>query len=596
MYVLDVIPLSRSAPSGSLSYRSKAKLPLGSIVSMSLRRQTVPGVVIQVRTVAEAKSELKSASFLLSKSVQPTGARLPAAVFEAAERIAAYHAAPLGSVLGALLTDTLTTTFPTLSSGSGFKMHRVERSYAKRMALYRTRIRAAVEAKTAALLILPTIAELERAKAHFADLEPLILLSTLTGTKRAAALAQATTYKGLILATPSFAWTPISKLGMIAIERYSAGSYVALKRPYIDMRIALEELARARAIPFTIGDFPLPLEVRSDTNTPLAEDILTPRVLIDTRRDADRQREWETIPLELQQEISATLSSGGTCALLAIRKGYSPTVVCRDCGTAVTDSRGRVLTFTKIKGKNVFRSSDGKEMLSTDMSCALCGSWNLLPLGIGVERVYEEALRIFPNASVVHFDANTPAQARKLLKQIYEPGTIVVGTEFMLPWLPPERPFDVACVVSADTLLSLPFWRARERFVRVCLMLAERSQRLLLASRNPEDTAVQAVLSPGDTTFFAEESTLRKALGYPPFGSLIHLSAEATPARLDQAEAYITKVSDSVTFLPRQASFKGLQRLSAVIRIPSWPQEGLSMALQSLPPWIRVRIDTETLW
>ncbi len=599
MYVLNVIPLARSAPPGSLSYRSSTKLPLGSFVSVSLRKQTVPGIVVGVSSVAEAKAQLKTASFALSKSAVATTSRMPTALFEAAERLAAYHAAPIGSVIATLLAEVLPETFPKLSSGAGFRTYRVEGSFAKRCAGYRSRIESTLASKKAALLIVPTIAELDLFKREFADLSPLVLSGSLPAKQRTNALIVAPGHKGLILATPAFAWTPIAALGAVVVERMSAGTYVLPKRPYLDMRKAAEELARAREIPFVMGDYPLPLENRSTPEAPFATEPTTPRHLLDTRGDKERQKEWQTIPQEMQHHISAVLAKEGRVVLLAVRKGYSPTVVCRDCGTAVTDSRGRILSFAKVKGKSVFRSSDGVEVLSTDTTCAHCGSWNLYPLGVGVERVYEEAKRLYPKAHVVHFDATTPAQARKLLKEIREPNTIVVGTEFMVPWLPPTQSFELAGIVSADTLLSLPFWRARERFVRVSLMLAERAQVLLLATRKPEDTAIEAVLSPTTTTFFTEETNLRKILQYPPFGTLVHFSAEATKEKLDEAVTLLReRIKGDISVLPYQQS-KGMHmRMSAVLQVPSaqWPSEELAVHIRSLPPWIRVRIDTESLW
>jgi len=598
MYVLSVIPLARSAPPGSLSYRSKTNVPLGSIVSISLRKQTVPGIVIESRSVAEAKSELKTASFALSKSALETKSKLPLPVFQAAQRLAQFHAAPVGSVLASLVADVLPPELPTLVSGTAYRKHRVEGVFAKRVAAYRTRITAAGYDKKAILLIVPTIAEIDLYKKEFNDLSPLILSGSLSAKKREEVLTTALTYSGLIIATPSFAWTPIKRLGSIIAERVSAGTYTQPKRPYLDMRRALEELAKARSISYTVGDYPLPLEERTNPEAPLSTEPLSPRHILDTRSEKDRQREWEAIPKEIQEAITSTIAGGAGVLLLAVRKGYAPTVVCRDCGTAVTDSRGRTLAFTKVRGKNVFRSSDGVETLSTDVTCTHCDSWNLYPLGVGVERVYEETKKLFPTEHVLLFDATTPAQSRKLLKLI-TPTSIVIGTEYMLPWISPTNSFGLAAIISADSLLSLPFWRARERFVRIGLMLAERAQAVIVATRKPDDTALEAIASPTSTTFFSEETALRKALTYPPFGTLIHFSAEGRPEQLSATVALLQdRIQQPLSVLPFQLSKPGIQRMSAVLHVKdtSWPSEDLSARIASLPPHIRIRIDTESLW
>lgn len=217
------------------------------------------------------------------------------------------------------------------------------------------------------------------------------------------------------------------------------------------------------------------------------------------------------------------------------------------------------------------------------------------PARSGVERVYEEALRLFPDAQVISFDATTPAQAKRILAAAHAPGTILVGTEHMLAWLPPESQVQLGVIVSADTLLALPFWRARERFVRIAHLTAERCEMTYIATRHPEDTALEAVSDPQKTTFFAEEAALRKALGYPPYGTLLHFSAEGERERLDAALERIKTILP-VTPLTYQQVPRGALRMSAVAQVRTWPDAALSATLSTLPPWIRVRIDTESLW
>ena len=90
-------------------------------------------------------------------------------------------------------------------------------------------------------------------------------------------------------------------------------------------------------------------------------------------------------------------------------------------------------------------------------------------------------------------------------------------------------PLSLAAIASADSLLALPFWRARERFVRLGLLLTSIAPRALIATRLPDDAAVKTLRDPKDTSFFDEESSLRKALGYPPYGTLISLLRPVEP-------------------------------------------------------------------
>jgi primosomal protein N' (replication factor Y) len=453
----------------------------------------------------------------------------------------------------------------------------------------------------------------------------------VTGARRAAALAKAHEAASLIISTPLFSFTPLQNLGHICIERAGAGGYKLPKRPYLDMRIALLELARAYGIPLSYGDFPLPLELRADARKLIGAASIS---IMDTRKDAgtkkdatateEEKKPWSAVPDPLRARLSEVLAAGGRAAVLAVRKGYAPVVVCRDCGQALRDERGAVYAFTQEGGERRFRTSDGVSVLGTKMTCPKCASWNLLPLGVGVERVVEELAKLFPESRIVQFDADSAraaAGAKKQLAPLTEPGSIVVGTEAMVPWLlaaAPE-PIDLAAIASADSLLALPFWRARERFVRLAHLLGAVASEVIIATRLPDDTAMALLRDPSDTSFFDEEISLRAALGYPPSGTLISFSFTGSASVLDRLEAEVrAAISDpkAADRKPRNAGNSpaapgsrlrtvadrlvrgSVYRRTLVLMLPKdgWPDARLAASISSLPPSVRVLIDPESFW
>ncbi|MBU2220742.1 hypothetical protein KKD81_02270, partial [Patescibacteria group bacterium] len=234
--------------------------------------------------------------------------------------------------------------------------------------------------------------------------------------------------------------------------------------------------------------------------------------------------------------------------------------------------------------------------------CDLCGSWNLLPLGIGVERVCEELTALFPDAPLVRFDTDsirTPAMARKAVEAFEVPGSIAVGTEFMLPWLSSASPLQLAVVASADSLLALPFWRSRERFLRILLTLREKAEKTIVATRRMDDSALHAAEHPEEESFFEEEAALRRALGYPPYGTLLTVSSTGSRDQLEKAATRITEIAgaNSLHSLPEKGLVpRGFMR-TWVVQLPEgvWPEATLSRALSGLPPSFRVLIDPDSL-
>jgi primosomal protein N' len=617
MYVVDVIPLSRTAP-GTLSYRSIEPLQLGTLVFVTVRKTRTQGIVIGCEPVKDAKTMLKRAGFTLSKSALKAAGELPPELMRAAAQIAAYHATTVGAMLAALFAEYVRADVPiptaALQPAPGFQEKNkktntnIEQPIQERVQAYRRVIEALLQERRAVLLVVPTLQELQFWKRELAAFSPLILSGTLSGEKRSGAITSAAESQGLVITTPTFSWTPIVSLGAVIIERPSAGTYASPKRPYLSWTYALTQLAEERGIPLYRGDFPIALEY-----APQHEGIphaLTSEV-VDVRRPKDdaqhHDEPWQALPTAMQKRIRAELERGGSVFLLATRKGYSPAVVCRDCEQAQTDDRGLPLSFTTSGGKRRFVTSDGQSEIAASRPCPRCGSWNLLPLGIGIERVAEEVRSGFPTFPLYIFDATilrSPAKARALFADAAKEPGVMVGTEAIFPFLLAHgfltHPFALGVIVSADSLLALPLWRARERFVRISYLLRELCAHTLLLTRHPEDTAVNAASNPGSPAFWQEERMLRTALAYPPFGTIIILTAVGMVKRLDAVSTLIEQQLSpySLTQLSDRIEAGVPVRRTWVLRLPlgGWPNHELSAVLAQLPPSIRVLVDPESIW
>ncbi|MBU1292764.1 hypothetical protein KJ819_01710 [Patescibacteria group bacterium] len=597
MYVIDVIPFAPGAPAGALSYRSTDSLTPGTLVTVPLRKKRVRGLVVACNSVRDAKALIKRADFSLSGNIEVAG-MLPEALRKGIEATALYHAAPLGAVymqlLGALIAEEIPEQ---LQEGAGHEIVLVEAPYETRIERYRELIQ---ETSGTTLIIVPTLAELARMKESLSSFKPVVLSGAKASATRAHALRKALASPSLVLATPAYIATPIPALQRVILDRVSAGAYRFPKRPYVHAVVAAQYVTEARNIPLTYGDFPLPLEFRS--LQPLSDEGLGTLSIVDVKAEEEKQgATFKAIPDPLFESIKEALEKGGRVAVLSARKGYAPAVVCRTCGASVRDAQGRALALATYKGERVLRSADGNTIKEADAVCDVCESWNLLPLGIGVERVMEELAVLFPKTQLIRFDTDTirtPAMARKTLALFEESGGIIVGTEFILPWLSTSMPLALAVVASADSLLALPFWRSRERFLRLLLTLRERAIHTIVATRRMDESALVGAEHPEEETFFEEERSLRKALEYPPHGALITIATVGNAQHMEAAASSITKMAEpySVYALPEKQTGTQTSR-TWVLQLPegAWPDQALSRKLSGLPPSFRVLIDPDSL-
>jgi primosomal protein N' (replication factor Y) len=150
-----------------------------------------------------------------------------------------------------------------------------------------------------------------------------------------------------------------------------------------------------------------------------------------------------------------------------------------------------------------------------------------------------------------------------LLKQFARhEADILVGTQMIAKGL--DFPLvTLVGVISADTGLHLPDFRAPERSFQLLTQVAGRAGRAELPSRvvvqtyTPEHYAVAAAIDHDYSRFYREEMIFREAAGYPPYARMarfVYTSESAESCR--QSAAGFTKVLENAI---AQDGFEGIE-------------------------------------
>ncbi|KKQ35496.1 MAG: hypothetical protein US50_C0013G0010 [Candidatus Nomurabacteria bacterium GW2011_GWB1_37_5] len=67
MRILEVIPIAKGLPFESLSYFSLRDVPIGTIVTVSIRKKIVDALVISSEDISASKGSIKASDFKLKK-------------------------------------------------------------------------------------------------------------------------------------------------------------------------------------------------------------------------------------------------------------------------------------------------------------------------------------------------------------------------------------------------------------------------------------------------------------------------------------------------------------------------------------------------
>jgi primosomal protein N' (replication factor Y) len=249
--------------------------------------------------------------------------------------------------------------------------------------------------------------------------------------------------------------------------------------------------------------------------------------LVDLRDAPPEQGRWLSQPLVTA--MAETLAAGEQSLLFLNRRGYAPLVLCKACGERMTspDSQSWLVEH-RYTGRLVCHLT-GWSMAKPE-ACPHCGAKNsLTAIGPGVERLEEEARRLFPEARISIFSSDTmpDAESARALVASMAAGEIDILVATQAAAKGHNFPnLTLVGVVDADLGLRGGDLRAAERTFQLLAQAtgragrAERPGRALIQTYQPDHPVMQALQRRDRDAFLAAEAEGRQMAGLPPYGRL----------------------------------------------------------------------------
>ncbi len=331
----------------------------------------------------------------------------------------------------------------------------------------------------------------------------------------------------------------------------------------------------------------------------------------------------------LQEALARTLAARQQAILFLNRRGAATFVMCRDCGHVLRCSRCEIpFTYHLESNPKAYRGSSQPPTThrqgvgSTEFSekvpenpqsaihnpqsalvchhcnrqepapecCPLCDSRRIRHFGVGTQRVEQEVRRMFPRARTLRWDWDVTRykDAHEVILSQFSghQADVLIGTQMIAKGL--DLPLvTLVGVVSADTALYLPDFRAGERTFQLLTQVAGRAGRGILGGRvivqtyTPEHYAIRAAAGHDYAVFYEQEMAYRRQLGYPPTARLAKVVAvDENPRRCrEAAEAVAALLEERIAESGGEARligpvpcffalYRGCTRWQVVVRAP----------------------------
>jgi primosomal protein N' (replication factor Y) len=230
----------------------------------------------------------------------------------------------------------------------------------------------------------------------------------------------------------------------------------------------------------------------------------------------------------LRHKIQERLERKEGIILLQNRRGFAPFIECVDCGNTLMCPKCNVTLTFHITRKHLRCHYCGLTQ-RPPAECPHCKSMALQQRGAGTQRVEQELAELFPKAKVLRMDMDTTTKKgahEKLLRKFGEgDADILLGTQMVAKGLDFAR-VTLVGVISADTQMLLPDFRASERTFQLLTQVAGRAGRstlkgeVVIQTHQPQNYTLQHVMTHDYKKFFTDEFEERRELDYPPFSRI----------------------------------------------------------------------------
>lgn len=408
--------------------------------------------------------------------------------------------------------------------------------------VYLHAIAAALEKGRSAIVLVPEISLTPQAVAEFKGWfgdHVAVLHSRLSTSERADQWRRAAVGDvQVVLGARSAVFAPLHNLGLIIIDEEQEGAYKQEDTPRYHARaVAGARVAHngvlllgsatpsmesyAAAVRGELELLRLPERVDSKPLPTVAVVDMREELLAGNRSMFSRT---------LQMELHECLARREQAILFLNRRGFASFVLCRECGHTLGCTHCQVsLTYHEPATLSCHYCGHTKELPA---KCPSCGSPYLRPFGAGTQRIEQEVRRLYPDARVLRMDVDTTSRkgAHEAIWRAFSQreADVLVGTQMVAKGL--HFPgVTLVGVVSADTSLHFPDFRAAERTFQLLTQVAgragrgERPGRVVVQTYTPEHYAIVAAQNQDYEAFYRAEIPFRQRALYPPFGSLARL-------------------------------------------------------------------------
>ena len=336
----------------------------------------------------------------------------------------------------------------------------------------------------------------------------------------------------IVVGARSAIFAPLMNLGLIIIDEEHSTTYKQENHPRYHAIDVATMRAKYNKCPMILGSATPSLESYTRAKTGVYHLLLMkyrvnkslPKVhLIDMKREI---RKGHSILSDmLISKIEDRLKKGQQVMLLLNRRGYSTSIICKNCGFTHQCPNCDIPLIYHKENEAMTCHYCGYKVPKLSV-CPSCHTRELFNMGIGTEKLEQYVSTTIHGAKVLRMDNDTTSKkgAYSSIISAFERGeyNILIGTQMIAKGLDFPN-VTLVGVVSADSSLMIPDFRSSERTFQLLCQVAGRAGRgdkvgeVVIQGFNIDHYSIVDASMHDYSAFYTHEMQLRKTLKYSPY-------------------------------------------------------------------------------
>lgn len=251
--------------------------------------------------------------------------------------------------------------------------------------------------------------------------------------------------------------------------------------------------------------------------------------LVNIRQERKNKTLKSNFSSELLSQLETTYQKGKQSILFQNRRGYSPFVICEDCGW-IPQCHQCAVSLTYHMFSDDLRCHYCGYKSHVPAACAACGSTRIRTVGFGTEKIEDDLKIYLPEARIRRMDLDTTRSRfsyQKILHAFDSGETdILIGTQMITKGLDFGR-VTLVGIMDADRMIHFPDFRSVEKAFQMMVQVSGRAGRreekglVMIQTSNPDHELFEWVIRNDYEKMASTELGERQKYGYPPYTRII---------------------------------------------------------------------------